>query len=88
MSVGETLGSKSMEEIMTGSGGLSSNSGPRRKAEWVVQAMQRLTEACDPETGKRIMQRCSCPYPKKRLKGLKRIYEDGGIRAVVKTIQD
>lgn len=64
MSINEALGSKCMKVIMNGSESLTSNSSPRKKAEWVVQAMQKLSENCNLKTGKYIMSKCSCSYPK------------------------
>lgn len=88
MSIEEVLGSKSMKAIMSGSEGLTSSAGPRKKAEWVAKTMRNLSEQCDLETGKRIMSKCSCPYPKKKLRTLKELYEKDGIQAFVSAIQE
>lgn len=82
------LGTKRMKVIMSGSEGLTSSAGPRKKAEWVAKTLRKLSEQCDLETGERIMSKCSCPYPKKKLRTLKDLYEKDGIQAFVKTIQE
>lgn len=87
-SIEEDLGTKCMKAIMTGGEELTSSTGPRKKAEWVAQAMQKLSESCSLETGKHIMSRSSCSYPKKKLHALKNIYEKDGIHAFVRTIQE
>ena len=87
-SIEETLGTKSMKAIMSGSESLTSSASPRKKAEWIAKAMQRISESCNLETGKHIMSKCSCPYPKKKLHTLKSIYEKDGIQAFVRNIQE
>ena len=87
-SIEETLGTKSMKEIMSGSESLTSSAGPRKKAEWIAKAMQRLSGQCDLETGNSIMSRCSCPYPKKKLHALKELYKENGIQAFVSAVRE
>ena len=87
-SIEEDLGTKCMKAILTGGEDLTSSTSPRKKAEWVAQAMQRLSESCSLETGKHIMSGCSCFYPKRKLHALKNIYEKDGIQAFVRTIQE
>lgn len=87
-SIEETLGAECRNAVMSGSESLKSSSGPRKKTEWVAEAMQRLSSSCDAETARSIMARCSCPYPQKNLRALKEVYSKEGIQGFVKAIQD
>ncbi len=49
-------------EIMKGSDGLTSNSSPRRKAEWIQAAMERMDRLMTEEDRTTVMECCSCDF--------------------------
>jgi hypothetical protein len=62
------------EKIMEGSASLTSASGPRTKALWVKNAMQRMDSLLNEKTRIEVMERCSCDF-EVRKKEARKIYE-------------
>jgi hypothetical protein len=60
---------------MEGSESLTSASGPRRKATWVKNAMERMDSLLDERTKIEVMERCSCDF-EVRKREARRIYEE------------
>ena len=63
------------ETIMEGSASLTSASGPRAKATWVKNAMERMDSLLDEKTRIGVMERCSCDF-EVRKREARRIYEE------------
>lgn len=56
------VGDETRRAIMEGSESLTSASGPRRKATWVKNAMDRMDSMLDEKTRIEVMERCSCDF--------------------------
>jgi len=78
------------EKILAGSERLTMSSSPKKKADWVKGAMERLDgNTDDEETKRQIMLACSCVFPKTRIKRLRQLFErTGSIDALVKYMQE
>lgn len=69
-----TVDDEIREKIMEGSASLTSASGPRTKALWVKNAMQRMDSLLNEKTRIEVMERCSCDF-EVRKKEARKIYE-------------
>ena len=68
------VGDETRRAIMEGSESLTSASGPRRKATWVKNAMDRMDSMLDEKTRIEVMERCSCDFEVRKGEA-RRIYE-------------
>jgi effector-binding domain-containing protein len=69
-------GEATREQVMEGSGGLTVDSTPHEKAEWVKGAMERLDAAiADEETRGKVLAGCSHRFPDWRIEQMRTEYE-------------
>jgi len=67
------------ERVLEGSEGLTQSSSPKRRADWVSGAMERLEASIsDEETKRQIILACSHVFPKTRIKKLREVREKTG----------
>ena len=73
------VGQSSVKRVVEDGHPISNRSSPKRKAEWVKGAMERLDALVeDEEVRQEIMQCCSHRFPKSRIMKLKREYQKHG----------
>jgi hypothetical protein len=68
------VGDEIRAKIIDGSASLTSASGPKAKAEWVKNAMERMDSLLDEQTRIAVTERCSCDF-ESRKKEARKIYE-------------
>lgn len=79
-SISQHAGEELSQEILVGSEGFNTFP-PKRKAEWIHQAMLRLDARVSPRMANLIMRECSCePYTRLRnARKLLKLYKDFGL---------
>lgn len=66
-----------IEEVMEGGDTILASTKPEKKADWLREAMVKLTSRLDYETVKTVREGCACCLGGKRLKDSKAIYKNG-----------
>lgn len=73
------VGGSVKRQVLEDGRAVSAKSSPKRKAEWVKEAMERLDALVpDSETHREILLCCSHRFPKTRVMKLKRAYQKHG----------
>ncbi|MCD4701789.1 MAG: hypothetical protein K8S24_08040, partial [Candidatus Aegiribacteria sp.] len=81
-------GSDTADRIMKGYESITSETETEDMIRWTAETIRRIKDECSPELLHGIMTGCSCPYPRAKLKKLKRIYiKTGDVDRVIEALQ-
>lgn len=66
-----------IDEVMEGGEAILASTRPEKKADWLREAMVKLTNRLDYETVKKVREGCACCLGGKRFKDSKAIFKNG-----------